>query len=589
MTPNPSQPRTTLGSIAAAAALALAPFAGAQVTLSPLVFDGGPVPGLAPAYSASPDGNPRIGTSGVLLIPVELTGPGIVSGENSTVLFTGSSSSLFAVAAGGMAIPGAPPGSIVSIQSTSSSPSDSGASIVSITLTDPNTFDSTSAFWLGSRSAAPTTPATPLRLYGAGDTAPAPMAPATISSTSFPSLSTTNRFAGFVVVSGGGTTSINNQAILTGISGQLPSIAARHGDSAPGIPANEPGGPAFLYLRDQDNLNFNPSGQILFRVALVNSSGSGLPFNPSAIYRYEPGAPLTLVAREGNSSGSGTINFGAQVPGESISMNAAGTLAFQTQQGNGTGNFIIWSGIPGSLQPAARSGTQAPSLPTGVLFTTTNGFSNTFSGIRIANTNALVFITSLSGTGVTASNNSAVFTGLPGALRGIARTGDPAPGAPVGAVFTSFASVAINAGGHALFTASDSLTGGTPGIWAQDRNGAVRKIVRNGDALTIGGISRTVNTVYSPATGTGADGLPSSFSAGGSLVVQAGFTDGTRAMLLARLGLISDFNGNGVITVQDIFDFLNAWFSGSPVADINGGGLSVQDIFDFLNDWFAGI
>jgi hypothetical protein len=40
--------------------------------------------------------------------------------------------------------------------------------------------------------------------------------------------------------------------------------------------------------------------------------------------------------------------------------------------------------------------------------------------------------------------------------------------------------------------------------------------------------------------------------------------------------------------VQDIFDFLNAWFAGSPSADYNGGGLSVQDIFDYLNAWFAG-
>jgi hypothetical protein len=40
--------------------------------------------------------------------------------------------------------------------------------------------------------------------------------------------------------------------------------------------------------------------------------------------------------------------------------------------------------------------------------------------------------------------------------------------------------------------------------------------------------------------------------------------------------------------VQDIFDFLNAWFAGSVAADFNGGGLAVQDIFDFLSAWFAG-
>jgi hypothetical protein len=50
----------------------------------------------------------------------------------------------------------------------------------------------------------------------------------------------------------------------------------------------------------------------------------------------------------------------------------------------------------------------------------------------------------------------------------------------------------------------------------------------------------------------------------------------------------ANFNQDATVTVQDIFDFLNAWFGGDPAADINGSGLSVQDIFDFLNAWFAG-
>ena len=52
----------------------------------------------------------------------------------------------------------------------------------------------------------------------------------------------------------------------------------------------------------------------------------------------------------------------------------------------------------------------------------------------------------------------------------------------------------------------------------------------------------------------------------------------------------ADFNHNGVIEVQDIFDFLNAWFSGSPYTRIGGDGAlptRIQDIFDFLNLWFT--
>ena len=61
----------------------------------------------------------------------------------------------------------------------------------------------------------------------------------------------------------------------------------------------------------------------------------------------------------------------------------------------------------------------------------------------------------------------------------------------------------------------------------------------------------------------------------------------------------ADFNGVGGVTVQDIFDFLSAWFlgcsgqAGAPCngrnANFNGvGGVTAQDIFDFLSAWFAG-
>jgi hypothetical protein len=49
-----------------------------------------------------------------------------------------------------------------------------------------------------------------------------------------------------------------------------------------------------------------------------------------------------------------------------------------------------------------------------------------------------------------------------------------------------------------------------------------------------------------------------------------------------------DFNNTNTLEVQDIFDFLNAWFAGSSAADFDGNGLAVSDIFAFLNAWFAG-
>jgi hypothetical protein len=52
-------------------------------------------------------------------------------------------------------------------------------------------------------------------------------------------------------------------------------------------------------------------------------------------------------------------------------------------------------------------------------------------------------------------------------------------------------------------------------------------------------------------------------------------------------GGIGDYDG--LLTVQDIFDFLVLWFSSDPRADVNGtNGVNITDIFDFLTAWFAG-
>lgn len=52
---------------------------------------------------------------------------------------------------------------------------------------------------------------------------------------------------------------------------------------------------------------------------------------------------------------------------------------------------------------------------------------------------------------------------------------------------------------------------------------------------------------------------------------------------------LPDFDGSGMLSVADIFAFLNSWFASSPSADFDGSGdVGVQDIFAFLNAWFAG-
>ncbi len=52
---------------------------------------------------------------------------------------------------------------------------------------------------------------------------------------------------------------------------------------------------------------------------------------------------------------------------------------------------------------------------------------------------------------------------------------------------------------------------------------------------------------------------------------------------------VADFNDAGGVTVQDLFDYLTAWFAGDVRSDVNGvGGITVQDLFDYVALWFTG-
>jgi len=51
----------------------------------------------------------------------------------------------------------------------------------------------------------------------------------------------------------------------------------------------------------------------------------------------------------------------------------------------------------------------------------------------------------------------------------------------------------------------------------------------------------------------------------------------------------ADFNGDGLVTSQDFFDFLTAFFTANPLADFDHSGVvNSQDFFDFIVAFFAG-
>ncbi len=122
------------------------------------------------------------------------------------------------------------------------------------------------------------------------------------------------------------------------------------------------------------------------------------------------------------------------------------------------------------------------------------------------------------------------------------------------------------------------------------------------DGAPFKGVARWDGTAWQPL-GSGANGVGTAGSVlalaglNGNVVAGGDFfgIGGKGYSRFAVYGCIptppcpADFNHSGGATVQDIFDFLTAWFGAAPGADFNGvGGVTVQDIFDFLAAWFAG-
>lgn len=69
----------------------------------------------------------------------------------------------------------------------------------------------------------------------------------------------------------------------------------------------------------------------------------------------------------------------------------------------------------------------------------------------------------------------------------------------------------------------------------------------------------------------------------------AGAGGSNNSSFLRVLACPADYNGSGVVNVQDIFDFLSGWFAGDVRADFDGSSaIAVQDIFAFLSTWFTG-
>jgi hypothetical protein len=335
-----------------------------------------------------------------------------------------------------------------------------------------------------------------------------------------------------------------------------PRLIAGRGNPAPGLPSG------VVFLNDGNDLSevsdalLNDVGQVAFKMRVsgpgVNSS------NDLGYWIWEPLGGAKLIIRErdqapGLPSGV-TVDF--SVFGGLTEFNDAGqVMLYGLLQGTGVNsnnNAGTWlTNADGDLELLVREGTVAPGTSTNSVFAVVGQFA-------LNNAGQAAVEWSLRGTGIGNNNRSGIWSHSgDGALELLVREGDPAPDTADGVVFDDsldlevpiFAdALSLNDSGQHAFSANVRGPGVTTannfGVWAQDRAGAWRLIVRTGEMLDVDdgpGIDmRTVQDIL-----LGGDFLNDR----GQVAFHARFTDGSRGIFISNVVAVPEPSSVGLIAI----------------------------------------
>jgi hypothetical protein len=243
-------------------------------------------------------------------------------------------------------------------------------------------------------------------------------------------------------------------------------LTGREGDQAPGMPSG-----VNFYLPSVPLLN--NAGQIVTDSFLRGPSGALIR---ESVWTDRDG-DFELVLLEGDPAPG--------IPGANLrQINASGfnDLGVIALSGRFTGSnypsdHAIWTENAGSFSLVARSGQTPADAPNGAVF------SRVLSP-HINNAGQMMFYGELTGPGIDATSDGALWKYEAGTTSLIAREGSPAVGIGSGVSYASFYSTLFNGAGQTTFVAS--LTG--PGVTTEndtavwtERNGALTLIAREGD------------------------------------------------------------------------------------------------------------
>ncbi len=383
-------------------------------------------------------------------------------------------------------------------------------------------------------------------------------------------------------LAGAGVTVETRDVLCIGHADSI-AVMARKGDPAPGATADE----TFKKIMVDDLPVVNASGQALVFSELEGPRVSDA--NEAALYFYD-GSQTNLVARQGKSAAGAEpgVTYG-DFWGLPIHLNDAGQVAFGNQLNGTSRREVIYFGEPGALSIVARTNDPVPGLGAGATiaaidfqslalnragqlafggFAHTPGGSKSFilagtpgtmvvaaqegqsiSGVtlgefvgesspRLNAAGEIAFAAPLDGPGLTNTNDSAIFAGMPGALAVIAREGDPAPDTTPGTLFgesellrnsTSFEPVdpdglALSESGAVVFRTSligPDVTGANESAIYSNVDGPLALVAREGDWAPGTPADTSFADFFDPSEGQVSNPM---INAGGRIVFGASLT-----------------------------------------------------------------
>ncbi len=400
----------------------------------------------------------------------------------------------------------------------------------------------------------------------------------------------------------------NDDGVLVQGAPDAGDIFARESASAPGTAttflAND--FPA-TQMYAQEGLAHNDRGEAAFRAALNQSPQDGL-------WRRGPGlgAATFLITRQGApvaGLGSPAPQMGAPVGvrlGGGIGAAAGGAVAWRTlltgasvmPSNDGVLFRALGAGTPGSFEAIVREGDAAPGEAAGVTFAAV-------PTVYALNQSGQMFIKTTIAGGSLPGNTTSFYAsdpnaGMGGMLYKLFRSGDTVLVSGVPGL-----SSGTYSGSGVFDTTVNGPQSGRPSAMSDDGHdtgglvAVLGTIAPTGGGSSVGGlftITLAPDLVGACCRGSTCMSVPESQCGSASpagLFAGAGTSCNVFPSTIAPC-CMADFNssggaGGGDVTVQDIFDFLSAYFAGDLRTDINGSGaLSVQDIFDFLAAYFEG-